>query len=254
MTWTVTATAQPSNVPPRVSVTVTTTDGTASCTVVQNNADGSQSATRTNTGSVLQLPGGTGQFYVYEMWLGQATTFTVLEGNVTSSPVTVTASAPWLIVPGLPALSRAVDFRTDSFGELTYDIAAGVSEVSGSQEPVVVTDGTRKSAAGQFTVAADTPTALADVLALLNLGQSLLLNVPPSLGLAVPAVYIACGHVSVKRRTNVGTDPYRDVVIPYRVVRQPIGGYVSQKGYADLIATYANYAAIAALPSYSSLL
>lgn len=254
MTWTVAVLGEPANVPPRARVTVTTTDSTPSATVLRNNPDGSQSRLRTTTGDVLQLPGGTGIVYDYEMPLGQSVTYTVAGQSVTSAAVTVDASTVWLNLPGNPALSQPVSLRVGSFDEDDRAITAGVFEVLGRDDAVVITDGQRKSSQSQLTVGCDTLAQATAVMALLNPGQVLQLNVPPSLGLGIDTVYIHCGAVKLRRPSSVGTDPHRDVVIDFRVVSQPIGGAIQQRSYLDVLATYASYSALAAAPAYSSLL
>jgi hypothetical protein len=83
----------------------------------------------------------------------------------------------------------------------------------------------------------------------------LLLNVPPSLGFYdVPTAYISVRDVTHKRVTGVLQGADMLWTLPYRVVSQPVGGVIPQKSYADIIATYPDYAAIAALGDYSKLL
>lgn len=171
----------------------------------------------------------------------------------TSSPVTVEADSVWLIHPGRPELSRPVEFRVGSFEEDSRPATVGVFEVLGRADAVIITDGQRKSGASKFTLSADTPTEAADLLALLDGAQALQVNAPPSLGLDLGAYYIQPLDVTVRRRTDIGTDPYRDIEVTYRRVSMPIGGALPQGTYADVLANFASYADLAAVP-YSSLL
>jgi hypothetical protein len=254
---TVAATVEASNVPPRIKLVATDTGTPAfvTTTILRNNPDGSQVPVRTATGGGATLTGGTVTVYDYDPPFGQPVTYTSLEtpANVTT-PVTLDASWVWLIHPGIPSLSIPVDFRAGSFAEETWTASQAVFWPMGRSTPVVIGDGSRKSAQSSMTVALPTLNDLAKLRALLADGSPLFLNVPPSLGLGIDTTYIAPQDVKVRRISTIGTDQNRDVEIPYLVVARPAGGSQSTRTFADLL-VYPNLAALKnAYPTFAAVL
>lgn len=253
---TVTPTIELSNVPARVRLNVTDT-GTPSLTtttITRLNPDGTTSPVRTPDGSPVSVSGGVGLVYDYEAPYGQVVTYSSVEtpGNVTG-PVSVPVTVPWLIHPGVPALSQPIDLLPGSLMDEAYPSRQAVYWPMGRSTPVVVTDGARKSASSTLVLLTQTSTALAGMRALLADASVLLLNLPAGLGMEFNTCYVAPGDVKVSRLTDVNADIMRSFTIPFTVVARPGGGTQSQRTLADLLvypsitALNAQYATLADL-------
>lgn len=242
------ATAQSSNVPPRVKVDVTDsgTPAITQVTVTRTDAAGNTSVVRTNDGNplILTTSGSTriGTVFDYEMPYGIGVTYSTSEQPANkSAPVTVTSDTPWLVHPGIPARSMPVDFRVGSFESADFAVNAGVFHPMGRANAVVVTDGRRQSGASSFTVGTETLSELATLRALIADAGVMQLNVSPALGLGIDTGYIFVMGVNVKRRSNIGTAPQRDVEMPFVTVDAPVGGSQAQYAWSDVTARFATW-------------
>ena len=148
-----------------------------------------------------------------------------------------------------------IDFRIGSFDVEERPVNSGVFQPMGRRNSIVVTDGQRKSVRSSFTVATETLGELSSLLALVDDAGALLLNVPVTNGLGLESAYIAVQDVSVRRPSNIGSDPHRDVVMPFIVVDSPEGGSQSQLTWADTMAAYPTWSALmAAEPTWAHVL
>lgn len=248
-TLSVVATAQSSNVPPRVKVDVTDTGSSPAITqvtVTRTDAAGNTSVVRTNDGNPLVLTTSgsnrVGTVFDYEMPYGVGVTYSTSEQPANkSSAVTVVTDSAWLVHPGVPARSMPVDFRINSFDDEDFDVNVGVFRPMGRANAVVVTDGRRQSGSSSFTVGTETLAELANLRALVADAGVLQLNVPSSLNLGIDTSYVFVMGVTVKRRSSIGTAPQRDVVMPYVTVDAPVGGSQAQYTWADVVAKYATW-------------
>jgi hypothetical protein len=258
-TITMVTTPQPSNVPPRVKIDITDTGTPAinSVTVTRLDIDGDTSTVRTSDGLALPLVGTTTRtatVYDYEMPLGSSVTYSTVEKPAVTSTTLIDSSVVWLVHPGVPALSMPVDFRIHSFESEELAVKAGVFYPMGRRNAVSVTDGRRRGATGSFTVGLDTLSDLTSLRALLDDASVLLLNVPASFNLGLDSRYLAIQDVTIKRRSDVGSDPGRDVVMPYVTVDSPVGGSQSQWAWSNVISQYATWTAlIAAEPTWTDV-
>lgn len=259
MTVTVTPVVDTTNWPPRVRLNVTGTTETQT-TVNRLNADGTLVPVRTFDGNPLILTGSggstTGLVYDYEATFNSAVSFTSAESpTVVSSQVTVPSSTPWLIHPGVPALSMPIVLRPGSLQEEMFGAVQGVFHPMGRVNPVIVTDGARKGSQSSITVILETLNDLAALRALISDAGVLLLNIPADQQYGFSTAYVAISDVRVARLTSISTDPYRDVTLPFYVVDRPAGGSQSQRSYADLLAAYSTYPTLdAAYPNYTAML
>jgi hypothetical protein len=250
-TVTVVPTVEAGNVPPRVRLDVTDTGSPSvfATTVTRLTPDGAPLTLITSGANRVGL------VYDYEVPFAAGVRYSTLESpTVISSEVTVPVGRPWLIHPGVPALSMPVEFRIGSFDEEEWAVEQGVYWPMGREHPVVQTDGQRKAPASSVTLHIESLQELRDVKALLADAGTLLLNVPPTLGIGVDTCYIAVGNVRNRRPSSIGSDPYRALELPFRVVDAPVGGSQAERTYADLLAfpSYANLQA--AFPDYSAVL
>lgn len=254
MTVTITPTTSLTTTPPSISLAITTTTET-STTILRNNPDGTQTAVRTSDGNPLPVSGGTATLVDYEPWYGYAVSYTSLESpSSVSTAVTLDPGVTWLIHPGVPALSQAVQFRPGTLQQEVHALRRGVFYPMGRTNPVVVTDGARKSGSSSVTLFTTTLTDYGNLMALLSTGSPLLLNVPASLNTGFNPSYIAIGDVQVNRWTDTVIDAYRDIVCPFDVVDAPVGGSQATRSYTDLFA-FSSYAQMDAnYPSYTALL
>jgi hypothetical protein len=257
---TISATVELTNVPPRVRLDVTDTGTPAigSVTVTRLNPTGELVPVRTFDGNPLQLTTSgsnrVGLLYDYEMPYGQAVSYSTMETPAnTSGAVTVDEQRIWLVHPGVPGLSQPIELRPDSLKEETYAVKQGVFWPMGRATPVIVNDGTRKSAESQIVAITESLPALGAMKALLSDGGTLLLNIPPLFGLGVDTCYIRVADLTIRRLSDIGSQQSRDVVMPYTVVAMPVGGSQAQRTYVDLL-NFATYAALQnAYPTYTAV-
>lgn len=256
MTTTFTATADPTNDPPRVILNFTYT-GQTSVTIVRNDPDGSTTPVRLAEPATLD---GSGQWvgYDYESWFESATTYdgTTGAGTLTSNSVTLDVHDIWLRHPGIPSLSQQVDFQGE--GAPVRPVTQAVLEPLGRNVPVVVTDGQRKSKRGDLTLRTFDDTGHANLLGLLDDTSVLLLDVPLSKGYGLDLVhqYLSIGDLTQTRlRPDYYPHTWRIWTAPYIVVGRPAGGILTQRTYADLLAGFATYQAVkSAYATYTNVL
>lgn len=242
------AAAQADNTPPRVKVDVTDSGTPAinQVTVTRTDAAGNTSVVRTPDGGPLQLvTSGSNRVatvYDYEMSYGVGVTYSTSEQPANKSgQVTVAAVSAWLVHPGVPARSMPVEFRINSFDEESLAVNAGVFWPMGRRNAVVVSDGARHAGTSSFIVGTETLAELANLRALVADAGVLQLNVPVSLGMGVDTQYVFVQDVLVKRRSDIGTAPQRDVTMPYVPVDAPVGGSQAQYTWADVVARFATW-------------
>lgn len=256
MTTTLTATPEPSNNPPRVLLALTYT-GQTSATIVRNDPDGSQTPVRLAEPATLD---GSGSWvgYDYESWFGSSTTYTATTGagSITSSAMTLSVADVWLRHPGVPALSCLVDFQGD--GTPVRSVVQAVLEPLGRTNPIVVSDGQRKSKRGEITLRTKSDAEHDALLALVDDVTPLLLDVPPAkaFGADLTHQYLAIGDLTQSRlRPDYYPHPWRIWTAPYIVVGRPAGGIQSQRTYATVLAEAATYQAVlTARATYTALL
>ena len=257
---TVTPTVELSNVPPRVRLNVadTGTPAFTSTTITRLNPDGTTSPVRTTDGGPVPISGGIGLVYDYEAPYGQAVTYSSVEtpANVTA-PVTLSATRPWLIHPGVPSLSRQIMFGRGSFATRTRPAKKAVYWPMGRSTPVTIGDGARKSVQSQLVLQVTTQGELVGLQSLFADASVLLLNIPAGLGYNFSTCYVDCGDTEEAFASPVLTETYATVSMPFTVVARPAGGTQSQRTLADLLvyptitalnAQYANLAAVLAGP------
>lgn len=240
---TITATAEPENVPPRVRINIvdTGTPAVTEVTVMRLDPDGRRHPVRTQDGGPFGLTTSgsdhVGVLFDYEPPYGQPVTYTVEENPATAASVTLNSEQVWLIHPGVP--SRSVPITITDLPDRQRQVRRGVFYPLGGKFPIVVTDGRRKAASGQLRVRTETDQARIAMDALLEDAQILLLNVPAGHRWGVTTMYLAIDTTRETRFLNWGPHPYRNWDLPYAEVARPAGGAQSQWSLADVQASYA---------------
>lgn len=233
--------------PPRVRLNISVSAGEASVTPIRVDADGQSVPVRTASGDALALTGTSAILYDYEAPFGLPVYYSSLENIATvSSAVTVSESRIWLVHPGIPTLSTPIELAAGSMGEEEFGVAQGVFSVMGRAEPLVFTDGTRRSGASTLLVLVESSTQLRALKSILQDTGTLLLNIPDSLGLGVGSCYIAVGSVRNRRPSDIGSDPLRVVELPYMVVRRPAGGSQATRTWVDVKLDFGTWADVKA--------
>lgn len=256
MTTTLVATPDPGNSPPRVLLELTYT-GQTEATIVRNDPDGSQTVVRLANPATLD---GSGQWvgFDYESWFESDMTYTATTGagSISSSTVSLDVSDVWLRHPGVPSLSLQVDFQGE--GEPVRPVMQTVLEPLGRRNPVVVSDGQRKSKRGDITLRTKNDDEHDDLIALVDGVVPLLLDVPPSknFGASLTHQYLSLGDLTERRlRPDYYPHPWRIWTAPYIVVGWPAGGILPERSYATVLADYASYQAVkSAYATYTTLL
>src|ERR1044071_225891 len=110
MATVLTATPQPGNNPPRVLLELEY-GGQTEATITRQDPDGQSRAVRLAEPATLVGSLWTG--YDYESFFEAASIYTATTagGSVSSAPVTLDVTDTWLRHPGVPTLSRKVDFQ-----------------------------------------------------------------------------------------------------------------------------------------------
>jgi hypothetical protein len=226
-TLSVVATLEASNVPPRVKVVITDTGTPTIFTVTPTRTDqnGLVTPLRTSNGAPLTLvtsgSNRVGTVYDYEMPYG----------------LTVNDTRVWLINPGVPDRSMPITLWRGTNEEEAADVLAGIFKPLGRRDAVVISDGKRKAPSSELIVGTDTEAEAQQLEDLLSDASTVLLNVPPSLGLGMDTQYIFISTLRRRRLSDVGTAPQRVWTLPYQVVTLPVGGSQSQWTWADVLAT-----------------
>lgn len=237
-----TVSAEPANVPPRILVQLEYT-GATSATIVRNDPDGTQTPVRLAEPAALDGSGSV-VLYDYESWFGGSTTYTATTttGTATSTTVTLDVADIWLRHPGVPSLSQKVDFQGE--GNPTRPVTQAVLEPLGRANPIVVSDGQRKSKRGDLTLRTKNDAEHTALLALVDDVTPLLLDIPASYnyGADLRHQYLAIGDLTQKRlMEDYYPHPWRIWNAPYIVVGRPAGGIQAQRTYATVLAAHATY-------------
>lgn len=178
-------------------------------------------------------------------------------GDIASDWSTVSAPAfwesddTWLKSPLDPTLNMLVKIK--GIPTLKRRIVRGVIDIAGRPDPIVVSD-VRKLVEGDVTFVALDETDLDALAALLDLGQTLLLQTPVEDGWG--SRYIACGDSDEDRVSRRAKEPSRLLSVPFNEVLAPVGD-VESFGitWDDVVAAYADWDAVeAAYTSWNALL
>lgn len=246
---TITATADPTNLPPRVALSFdfsSLTPDPTTATLLRNDPDGQQRAVRLT--EPASLVAGVWSGYDYESPFGLAVTYTATSTSppdtVTSTAVTLTVADPWIRHPGVPSLSvkiPATRFRKDSLATRARTTSRATFMPIGRSMPVVITSGARSSPVTEMTIRTDTDPELSAVWDLIEDESILLLDIPPAMAWGVTHEYISIGDVTEARVGDWGANPRRWFSLPYVVVDRPAGGLQAQFTYADVLAAHSTY-------------
>lgn len=258
MTTTLTATPEPSNVPPRVRLDLTWT-GATEASIVRTDPDGQVRTVR--DADPVTLTSSTALVYDYESFLGQATSYEafVSGSSVSSSSVSLDVTNPWLRHPGVPDLSIEItgDIEIAGDGEPVYALNRAKFEPLGREFPLIVTDGRRKAKSTTFRMRTFEEADREALLALLADGSAILLDVPPSLGWArLKHQYMAFADVSpVPIVPSNPRSQWDEWSLPYDQVDRPAGGLQAQRTYATLLSEGSTYLEVDALyDTYADML
>ncbi|HEX5543676.1 MAG TPA: hypothetical protein VFX60_19335 [Micromonospora sp.] len=244
MTTAFTATAEPTNSPPRTLLELTYT-GQTSAVIMRTDPDGADRPVR--LGEPATLDGsGTWVGYDYESWFGEPSTYTATTaaGTLTAGPVTLDVDKIWLRHPGVPSLSMEIDFQGE--GEPVRPVNQAILEPLNRRAPIVVTDGRRRAKRDTITIRTKTDDEAAALLALLDDVAVLLLDLPISKNYGMDRhQYLALGDLRQARlRPDYYPHPWRIWTAPYIVVDRPAGGLQSERTYASVLADLATYTAV----------
>lgn len=245
-TITVAPTVELGSTPPRVRLDVTDTGAPEvfSVTVTRHDPDGRTVPVRTSDGNpvTLSTSGSTrvGVAYDYEAPYGQAVTYSTEEDSATvSAQVVVDETRVWLTHPGVPVLS--IPLTVGSLGSRAHQSPRGVFYPLGRRNPVVQTDGQRKSA--EYTLELVTVSELERVAlhTICDDASVLLLNVPADKGWGMSAEYVSVGDLTEARAATYPGYAMRRFTMSVTVVDRPVGGSQAARSYADILSLYGSY-------------
>lgn len=137
----VTVVPEPLNTPPRVRIELT---GFLGSTVTVVRIDQAGNVTPIRLANPATLDGGTWLGYDYEAPFQQIVTYQATATlTVTSDPVVLDVSQPWLIHPGIPDLSQPIQLT--GVPQKSRATNQGVHNVLGRRTPIIITDGARRA-------------------------------------------------------------------------------------------------------------
>lgn len=250
MTLALAATAEVHSGIPRVKLDVTGAAG-STITIYRTDPDGSIVAVR-EADPIEGFVAPSGTVYDYEAPSDAAVTYKVIDGATTATSGSVTSSSggvPFLIHPGLPLLSVPLTTVLE-WPTWTRPIVTGLFQPIGRRLRVGVST-RRQSVEGTLVVATGDATSRAAMEAILADGTTLLLKGSSKEHAATR--WVAIGDVTEQpheldlRTWNVWT-------LPLVEVDRPAGTALPPVTYADVVSTFATYAAMeAAVPTYADL-
>jgi hypothetical protein len=235
------ATPEPSNLPPRTLLQLTYT-GQTSATITRLDPDGRERPVRLAEPAALD-GAGTWIGYDYESWFGEDSTYTAVTagGSLTTSVVSLDVSVIWLRHPGVPSLSRRIDFQGE--GEPARPVNQAILEPLNRAFPIVVTDGRRRTKRAEITIRTATENEASALLDLLDDTAVLLLDIPVTKNLNMTRhQYLSLGDLKEsRRRPDYYLDPHKIWTAPYVVVDRPAGGLQSERTYDTVLADFTTY-------------
>lgn len=245
MTATITANAVVLTAPPpHVELTVAGMAGTT-VTISRVDAAGNRFPVRTANPATLTSGGWVG--FDYEAPFGQSVKYSAKSDTAdtaVSSHVTVNMGQPWLIHPGIPALSQQVDVVT--LGDRTTDTNQGVHVVLGRADPVVITDGVRRSPTFDLTLRTGTLSDEQALTTLLADASVLLLQVAYGSTDRTFYGWVGIGTVVQSNVVDWFGTQYLSWLLPCTVTDVPSGLLQATYTWADVIAQYATWADVIA--------
>lgn len=247
----ITATVDLANSPPRIALSVSGFTGDSTVTIVRVDASGNQYPVR--TGNPATLASGTWVGYDYEAAFGQPVTYLATGGNTAttalSSVVTLNVTTPWLIHPGIPALSQPLDCAP--LGDRTRATNQGVFTPLGRADAVTISDGVRRSPTYNLTVYTHSLDEEAGLLDLLADSSVLLLQMAyPNIARTLYE-WVAIGDVGESSVNGWFGGPDVAWTLPCTVSAAPTGLLQAQWTLGGINAAYATLGAINA--AYATL-
>jgi hypothetical protein len=238
----ITATVEPNATPPRIRLDVATAK--PAVTVYRVAQDGTRTPVRTYNGGPFPVSGGSLVAYDPEAPYGQPVTYVADEAGITGSlEVTLDITDQvWLVHPGVP--SRSQPIRIQDVSQRMTAANQSVRYPLGRRDPIVASDGRRKSDVYTLTVRTKGVADTEAMKALLADMSPLLLNIPaskqwPGMG----TEYIAVGDVMQVNPGGWGGWSERYWELSCTVVARPAGGSQADNTYAKSLASYSTYAA-----------
>lgn len=229
----------------RVKIEITASDGD-SVTVTRKHPSGRVVTVRGM--DKAPLSGGVFLGYDYEAPIGLpvdyvATAYTdpdtVLAISAPST-VTWTTENDWLKDPLEPA--RNIEVLVSDMSEYAYDTPTGIHTVLGRPDPVTIGE-VRRAATGTLTLTTLTREDRDRLHYITASGHVLLFQSSQESG--VGSMYIALTGVTETRVANLRPSPERQWAIGYQEVSAPVGDPASFLTWADVVAQYATWQAVA---------
>jgi hypothetical protein len=240
----VTVVPEPANSPPRILLNLTGFLG-STVTIQRIDSSGNRSPVRLANPGTLNAGSWVG--YDYEAPFNRPVRYEATATLVvTSDPVTLTATRPWLIHPGVPALSQPVALTAPP--TRTRETNQGVHSVLGRSTPIVITDGARRAPTFDLALHTDTLDAELALDTLLSDAAVLLLQITYPGVTRTDYWWVAVGSCTAAPMADFYHDDAEVAqwTLSCTVTDAPSGLLQSQRSWADLIAEEATWADVVA--------
>lgn len=234
----VTVIPEPGNSPPRMLLSLTGFLGTT-VTVTRIDSNGNRSPVRLGNPGTLNAGAWIG--YDYEAPFNKTVRYEAAATlTVTSDPVTLTVGRPWLIHPGIPALSQPVNLVAPP--TRSRETNQGVHNILGRRTPIIITDGARRAPTFDLQLHTDTLDAEAALDVLLDDAAVLLLQVAYDGVARGDYWWVSVGQVTATAMVDVYEVPVMQWTLACTVTDAPSGLLQSQRSWGDVIAEEATWA------------
>lgn len=239
---------------PRFEITMTSSDGsTITAVTLTRTAAGMTDSTR-----VQPAPGPSPRTVAdYEAPWGTPVVFTATVTSTagtetfTAAGSTLAVAVPWIIHPTTPALSRVLDagafasMGVMTIGAVTRAATTTGHEILGSKYRVMTKTGPRAASRTQLEVATVTADEHQALFALVDDQTPLLIRVPAGWAWDWEDGYYDVGEVTAARFFQYGPERRRVFTLPLERVEAPAGTQQSPRTWADLLAGFPTWSAVA---------
>lgn len=237
ITSSLTATADPTNSPPRVVLDLGALATGTIVTITRFDNNGTSTTVRGADNAVIS--GSSGLFFDYQAPYNQGVTyFATINGaaQTLSASVLLSVDQPWLVHPNIPSLS--VPLTVVAPPTRTRVSNRGLFHPLGRSDAVAISDGRRKDASFELHVRTDTLDEENALDALLDDDSVLLLQITYSNMTRAQYSWVSIGDAVAAPMIDTWDNDYYDWALPCDIAAPPVGLVEAQRTLADIAAEW----------------